>query len=176
MPASRTSSVHALRVCRIAALCALTVPAGCGLWSRGGVPEVAGPATHVVLEASLAGAREGVPRSGEPLLLDSVPFTRLRLLMDGEGGLPQLERSTDLVDGHRLLDCPPRRPCRLLRDGVFMTIWGAELTGDRLELVVSRTFNVQGLYVRTRSVTHRITLIRERPGQWRLTSRIPLSG
>jgi hypothetical protein len=49
--------------------------------------------------------------------------------------------------------------------------WEAVPVPGGLELVVSRTFNVHGMYPLTRSVVHRLRLAGAGNGRWRLTSR-----
>jgi hypothetical protein len=151
--------------------CAGALLAGCG-GRRPPLPAISGALPAAIIEASLAG--EDGPAAG-PLLIDSIAFGRLGVLLGGSAWsaadlVNQLGRQATLADPMDVLECPRREPCRLREDGSFITVWDAVRTGDDLELVVSRTYNVERLYTMTTAVTHRLRLLRE-AGGWRLTSR-----
>jgi hypothetical protein len=139
------------------------------------LPQLAGPLAWVVVEASFAG--EALPdiSPAPALLFDSIAFPRLG---DAAGttriGADELQRQLGrpirYVDPMDVLECPSRQPCRVRDDGMYITVWDAERTRSGIELVVSRTYNVQGLHRKTTSVTHRIEV--QRSGDaWRLTQR-----
>jgi hypothetical protein len=138
------------------------------------LPDLAGPLAWVVVEASFAGEPEPVLPTGA-LLLDSMAFPRLGEAA-GTGVIPpaelqrQLGRAVTLVDPMDVLECPPRQPCYVRGDASYLTIWEAERTRQGMELVVSRVYNVQGLYRRTTAVTHRLE-VRPQAGGWRLVAR-----
>jgi hypothetical protein len=165
-----------LNVGRRLALLLLLLP---GLSACGGrrppLPEVTGALADAVVRSALA-AEDGSPGPPvQPLQLDSISFARLGA---AAGAAPldhgelerQVARPFVLVDPREVLVCPSREPCRLADDGVYLEIWEAERSGAELELVVTRIQNFQGLYVMTRSVTHRLVL-RADGGQWRLVRR-----
>jgi hypothetical protein len=152
-------------------LLALLVTA-CG-GRRTPVPDIGGALADVVVRAAFADVDTAGPSTLQPLLLDSISFRRLGTVTgDAAFGAAELERHVSrpfrLVDRNDVLECPHREPCRTVGDAVYVEIWEAEQTRTGLEMVVSRVFNIQGLHVMTRSVTHRLTLSRE-PAGWRLT-------
>lgn len=134
---------------------------------RSRAPELQGELGDVLIQASFAG-EPALPLVRGPLLLDSVSFGRLATLV-GESVTPTA-RDVAMVDAGTILECPSRAPCHLIGDRVYMSVWDASAGGDSLTLVVSRTYNVQGLYRMTESVVHRLAL--ERTGAvWRLVRR-----
>ena len=152
------------------ALVLLLVLAGCGV--RGPrVPVVAGSLADVIVESSFT--REVAPEQPGALVLDSIAFGQLARLT-GAPAAPN--RAHALIDPTGVLECPPREPCRVRNDAIFLTVWDAERLPDgQLDLVVSRTHNVRRLYVMTESVTHEIRL-RPENGTWRLVRRVRLPG
>jgi hypothetical protein len=169
--ASACSTSGAWRLAVLAAIW-LAVPACQGAPP---LPHLDGPLAWVVVEASFAGEPPPGITPSPPLLLDSIAFPRLgEAAGTGRLGLDQLQRQLDrpirYVDPTAVLECPSRQPCRVRGDGMYITVWGAERTRAGIELVVSRTYNVQGLYRKTTSVTHRI-VVRGAADAWRLTRR-----
>jgi hypothetical protein len=150
-------------------LVATATASGCA-GRRPPLPQIEGRGGDVVIRSSFEAA-PGPERSGE-LLIDSVAFGRLLLLM-GEGTAPAA--AGRLVDPRDVLECPDREPCRVRGDATFLTVWDALLRDDgSLSVVVSRAWNVQGLYAMTRHVTHRLEL-RRGPAGWRLNAREQIS-
>jgi hypothetical protein len=153
-----------------ACLLPMTLLAACG--GRTPVPDLSGTLVSVIVAASL----EGEPAAQLPLLLDSVSFSRIGTAARGAPlGATELHaqvgRLVELVDARDVLECPERRPCRLRGDVTYLSVWEAQqLEGGPLEVVVSRVYNVQDLYMLTRSVTHRLRLVPE-AGGWRLVGR-----
>ena len=143
---------------------------GCG--ARGPrVPAVTGSLADVVVESSFAD--EDAPELAGALVIDSVAFGQLARLA---GGAAAPSRSHTLIDPRGVLECPPREPCRVRNDAIFLTVWDAERLPDgELEVVVSRTHNVRRLYVMTESVTHALRL-RPENGTWRLVGRERVPG
>jgi hypothetical protein len=165
------------RACLLILAWVAALTSGCG--RRGPpLPQLSGPLAWVVVEASFAGEPLPELNPAGPLLLDSIAFPRLGDAA-GPGRLAaadvqrQLGRPAELVDPRDVLECPPREPCRVRGDAVYITVWGAERTRNGLELVVSRVYNVQGLYRMTTSVTHRLEL-RPVGGGWQLAARTRL--
>lgn len=150
------------------------VLAGCG-GRQPPLPDIAGPLPDVVLRAALAPADGSEAPPVQPLLVDTVSFSRLGAAAGAAPfAPPQLSAAigrpfTPVHPGAVLL-CPSREPCRVVDDGVYVEVWEAERDGGGLDVVVSRVENVQGLHVMTRSTTHRLRLRREASG-WRLTAR-----
>jgi hypothetical protein len=147
----------------------LALSLACG--RREPVPDVGGSLVGAIIAASLAG-EEG---PSAPLLLDSVSFGRVGLVARGTafGGAElraQAVHPIELVDATEVLECLPREPCRVRGDASYIEIWEVERDGAGLELVVSRVYNVRGLHVMTRAVTHRLRLAPE-AGGWRLKAR-----
>jgi hypothetical protein len=135
------------------------------------VPPVTGSLADVIVEASFTG--EEAPARPGALILDSVAFGQLARLT-GTAMAPT--RAHSLIDPIGVLECPPREPCRVRNDAVFLTIWDAvRLPDGQLDVVVSRTHNVRRLYVMTESVTHELRL-RPEGGAWRLVRRARLPG
>jgi hypothetical protein len=146
--------------------------AACG-GRRTPVPDIGGSLADVVVRAAFADVDTAGASPLQPLLLDSISFSRLGAVAgDGAFTVADLERQVSrpfrLVDRNHVLECPDRQPCRTAGDAVYVEVWEAEQTRAGLEMVVSRVFNIQGLHIMTRSVTHRLTLSRE-GGAWRLT-------
>jgi hypothetical protein len=149
--------------------CVLVPSLACG--RREPVPDVSGSLVATIIAASLTG-EEG---PAAPLLLDSVSFGRVGLVARGTAlGAAELRAQAvhpiELVDAANVLECPARQPCRVRDDASYVEIWEAERDGAALEVVVSRVYNVRGLHVMTRAVTHRLRLAPE-AGGWRLTAR-----
>jgi hypothetical protein len=137
------------------------------------VPDIGGALPDVVVRSAFADVDTAGMSALQPLLLDSISFRRLGTVVgDAAFSVAELERHVSrpfrLVDRNDVLECPDREPCRTVDNAVYVEIWEAEQTRTGLEMVVSRVFNIQGLHVMTRSVTHRLTLSRE-AGGWRLT-------
>jgi hypothetical protein len=137
------------------------------------VPDIGGALADVVVRSAFADVDTPGMSALQPLLLDSISFHRLGTVVgDAAFSVAELERHVArpfrLVDRNDVLECPDREPCRTVDNAVYVEIWEAEQTRSGLEMVVSRVFNIQGLHVMTRSVTHRLTLSRE-AGGWRLT-------
>jgi hypothetical protein len=158
----------------VAAFSAVMALASCGRSVP--LPEVAGSLAWVVVEASFAGEPLPGAGAGSPLILvDSIAFPRLGEAAGGDRtGFDELQRQIgrpiEPVDPMDVLECPSRAPCLVRGDATYITIWDAERTRTGLEMVVNRTYNVQGLYRKTTSITHRIEL-RGAGGAWRLTRR-----
>jgi hypothetical protein len=153
---------------------AVLLASACG-GRRPPLPDVAGSLADVVVRAALADAEAREPVSVQPLLLDSLSFPRLGAAAGGstfshDELRRQVGRPFQLVDPGDVLVCARREPCRTVDDAVYLQVWEAERSGDDLEVVVTRVFNVQGLYRMTSSVTHRLVL-RAEGGSWRLTRR-----
>jgi hypothetical protein len=160
-------------VCCSAAL--LLLAAGCSA-RQPPPPDLAGPLAAVVIEAALAGepAAGGGPANPHTLLLDSVSFLRLGMpsagaAMDATELRRQVARPFVLVDQRDVLTCPPREPCRVRDDAIYVEIWEAERTVRGLDVVVSMVYNVRGIHVMTRSATYRLVLAPQRAG-WRLAA------
>ena len=152
-------------------LLAATCSSSCGL--RGpAVPRVTGSLVDVIVESSFTG--EEAPEQPGALVLDSVAFGQLARLAGTARTAPT--RAHAFIDPTGVLECPPREPCRVRNDAVFLTVWDAERLPDgQLEVVVSRTHNIRRLYVMTTSVTHELRL-RPDGGAWRLVRRTRLPG
>jgi hypothetical protein len=172
---SSASTRRAAGARQLAVLAAITLSVAACARSGSALPQLAGPLAWVVVEASFAG--ESIPEiSPAPgLLLDSIAFPRLgEAAGTARFGLGELQRQLDrpiqAVDPMDVLECPPRQPCRVRGDGMYITLWDAQRTRTGIELVVSRTYNVQGLYRKTASVTHRVE-VRGAGDAWRLTRR-----
>jgi hypothetical protein len=153
------------------------------------LPDVSGPLADVIVRAAFGGQSYSTlsdptgwsrpdsaraPAGSQPLLLDSLSFTNLGVAAGAAAFSPaelerQVGRSYRLANRRDVLACPDREPCRIVDDGTYIEVWEAEATRDGLDVVVSRVFNVQGLHVMTRAVTHRLSLRREN-GAWRLTA------
>lgn len=139
------------------------------------LPRLDGELIHVVVAASLAPDHGSAAPPVAPLILDSLSFSRLgtvagREPFDATEISRQLARPAVLVDPADVLLCPQRQPCRVRDDATYITIWEAERIAGGIDLVVSRTFNVQGLQPLTRSVVHRLRLA-DRGNGWQLTGR-----
>jgi hypothetical protein len=170
---NRSIPMRLLRPGALLLVTALTV-AACG-GRRPPLPAVSAPLAGAVLMASLAGADGEQAAPVGPLLIDSISFARLGLAAGADAfSAAELERQIGrpftLVDPTEVLVCPPREPCRVVNDGVYIEVWEAERSGAELELVVSRVQNVRGLYVLTRAVTHRLAFRPDGAG-WRLVRR-----
>ena len=151
-------------------LTSLLLLSACGL--RGDrVPPINGELADVIVQASFAGDSEANAHQG--LLLDSLAFSRLGLLT---GEDPRPDRAHTMVDPMDVLVCPDREPCRVRDDRIFLTVWDARRHDDgSLDLIVSRTRNIRGLYVMTESVAHELR-IRPEAGVWRLARHVRLPG
>jgi hypothetical protein len=135
------------------------------------VPEVSGALADVIVESSFTG--EPAPAQPGALMLDSAAFGQLARLA-GASIAPSREHR--FIDPTGVLECPPREPCRVRNDAIFLTVWDAvRLPDGQLDVVVSRTHNIRRLYVMTESVTHELRL-RPENGTWRLVRRVRLPG
>jgi hypothetical protein len=167
-----TSSCRSRLVLRpaVVLLLAATVLSGC---RRGPpLPQLTGPLADVIVRAAF-GHDGGPDPAVQPLLIDTTSFMRLGFAVHGtpftqEELLRQIARPVVLVDAADVLVCPERRPCLVVDDGVYIEVWEAERRGDTAELVVSRVFNVIGLYPASQADRHRVTVVRAGAG-WRLT-------
>jgi hypothetical protein len=140
------------------------------------LPDITDSLAGAVVRAALADDDAREPAAGpQPLVLDSLSFPRLGVAAGG-GALSrdelqrQVGRAFELVDPRDVLVCESRQPCHTANNAVYLTIWEAERSGDRIEMVVNRVSNVQGLYLATVSVVHRLVLLSE-GGAWRLIER-----
>jgi len=134
---------------------------------RNSAPRLSGSLGDVVVQASFAG--ESVPQRFEgPLMLDSMAFGRLAAIT-AQPVAPSA-RPAEFVDPVGVLECPPRAPCFLKGDRVYMSVYDAVVADDSLVLVISRTHNVERLYRMTASVVHALKLERS-PDGWRLVRR-----
>jgi hypothetical protein len=173
----RPATAH--RVRSAVRLLPLTVLAVSGAACRGSappLPRLEGELVHVVVEAALAGDDGAAAPPVAVLVLDSLAFPRLGSAARGTPYDPaeirrQVGRPATLVEPTDVLTCPRRQPCSVRDDAVYLTVWEAVPVPGGLELVVSRTFNVHGMYPLTRSVVHRLRLAGAGNGRWRLTSR-----
>ncbi|CAN5824803.1 hypothetical protein BH23GEM9_BH23GEM9_24740 [soil metagenome] len=154
---------------RWATVTALAILMGPACSRRAPLPDLAGSLVEVIVEA--------VHEAGvsSPLLLDSTSFTRVGVVAASapftETELrAQFAHPFQLVDAANVLECPEGRPCRVRGNATYVEIWEAETDAGALQLVVSRVFNVEGLYTLTRSSTYRLT-IAAATGGWRLTAR-----
>jgi hypothetical protein len=169
------AGVPTARVARLAGVLLLAAAAtACG-GRRPPLPDIAGPLPDVVVRAALATADGTESPPVQPLLLDSISLARLGEPA-GVGAYPpqalaaQVSRPFQAIDPRDALVCPSREPCRVAGDGVYVQVWEARQQGGELEVVVTRIFNVQELYVMAASATHRLRLRPEGAG-WRLVRR-----